>query len=301
LTVLDIRAYGDESDSPRHFVLTCVFAPFATWELFGDDWSRLLERESYLTDDEGHREFKAHDCVQGAGKFRDLDDDYRQRLYREFAEVIQRHHLSAAATVVDIAAWPTFAEILRPLGPTFEKPWTFAFAQLVPLVVRLCPPGERIAFLFDDQKEFASKAYEGFHSFKYKPHPIFASFSPQLGRIAFDDSRKYPALQAADLLGYEVRLRMRIERLPRQSWERTREQMTRLVIGVFGHGVANRWAAMGTLAEERGLHLTGMSPEQMAEIASLLPPLEPSDFGEGGPPLDGFVTKISDIPTAERQ
>lgn len=301
MTVLDIRAYGDESDSPRHFVLTCAFAPFATWERFDGDWDSLLEREVYLTDADGLREFKAHDCVQGSGKFSHLDDEYRQRLYRAFAEVIQRHHLSAAAMVVDMKAWPTFREILRPLGPTFAKPWTFAFAQLLPLVVRLCPAGERIAFLFDDQHEFKAKAYEGFHSYEYARQPRFTEFGVQLGRIAFDDSRRYPALQAADLLGYEVRLRMRIERPPRQSWERTREQLTRIAIGHFGTAVADRWAALTAIAKERGLNLIGMSPEQIAEIASTLPPLDRSpEFGDLGP-LGSFATKVSDIPKSEHK
>ena len=300
MTALDIRAYGDESDSPRHFALTCVFAPFGTWELFGDDWSQLLQREPYLTDAEGYREFHAHDCVQGVGKFSGLDDGYRQRLYREFAEVIQRHHLSAAAMVIDMEAWPTFAEILKPLGPTFAKPWPFALAQLLPLVVRLCPPGERIAFLFDDQQEFKVKAYEGFHALKCSQNPVTSAFRSQLGRIAFDDSRKYPALQAADLLGYEVRLRMRIERVPRQSWARTREQMARIALGYFGRAVADRWAAVAATAAEGGKHWTQMSQEQLTEIASGLPPLEGSEFGDA-PPLDAFVTHVSDIPTAERE
>lgn len=123
LAVLDIRAYGDESESPTHLVLTCAFAPWRHWLGFQWDWNRLLARENYLT------EFHAHDCVQGDGEFKHLDNTYRQQLYREFAEVIQEHRLHAAAIVVEVAAMPTIGQAF---GPPLDKAWVCAFAHLVP-------------------------------------------------------------------------------------------------------------------------------------------------------------------------
>ena len=142
-----IEAYGDESESPRHFVMACAFAEAGVWGPFTDDWRRLLERE-------GLTEFKAHDCAHGDGEFSRYIDAERQALHREFAGVIQRHRPHLAAIVVDKEAMST---LTAAFGPTFAKPWTVAFAQLVPLVARRCSGRTTSLFAAMGMKASASK------------------------------------------------------------------------------------------------------------------------------------------------
>ena len=289
--MLDIRAYGDESESPTHEVLTCAFAPFDTWQTFGDEWSRLLAGKTGIT------EFHAHDCAQGANEFKDLDNEYRQQLYREFAEVIQKHRLHAAAIVVEMAAMPTIAAAF---GPPFDKPWVFAFSQLIPMVMRRCPPGERVAFLFDEKKEHEARAFEGFAALKqYQGGSILPNFDgSQLSRIAFGGSAEYLPLQAADLFAYEVRLRMRIERPVRASWIHTTANMASVTVAFIEQNAANRFAALKAFLDQRGLTIAQLTKEDLAGIVQSLPPLPPSPISTTDV-LGSYTTNSADLPPVE--
>jgi Protein of unknown function (DUF3800) len=261
-----INVFGDESESPQHFVMTCAFASPKTWSDVQHDWTQLLARDRL-------DELKAHDCVQGSDAFTNVSNEQRQRLYRDYLAIVQRHRVHAASMFIDTPVMPTFASIF---GPPFTKAWPLAFAQLIPLVAKRCPPAATIDFVFDKQDEFEAKAREGFKSFKsYSPRAA-PTLSAQLGTLEFQDSKLQIGLQVADLVAYEVRLRMRIERPPRKSWEFAVKQMSSTVIGVFDQQVADRYVIANKLLRERGQKISTLTSEELASLRAALPELPPS-------------------------
>lgn len=285
--MLDIRAYGDESDTPEtHFVLTLALASFDTWQRVDSAWTAVVDRE-------GLTEFHASDCAQGNEEFEHLSNEQRMALYREFVEIIARHQIHTVAVVIDNAHYPVVAAAL-PI-PEFAKPWPFAFVQLLVLATRVAPPAEPIAFMFDEQREFASKALDAFAYYKQTGSPLFPDLSSRLSRIAFGDSKRHSPLQVADLLAYEVKLRFRLEKRPRKSWEAIVGQLPSVSVSYCGQQQVERFAALARELFQRGIDVWEMSDEERDAILNAVPAV-----GESIPGLLGsFVSDLADFPSPD--
>jgi hypothetical protein len=270
--MLDIRAYCDESESPAHLVIAGAMATSARWEAFDDDWTTLLRRE-------GLAEFHTHDCAQGVGEYEDRDNTERQRLLRGFLEVVQAHPLNGVGMALDISAWPTIEDVIRQRGAEkLAEPWIFVFGQVVQLMAARCPVNERIAFMFDNNRQYEFRAHQGFGFFQSFDIPLLPKSDAQalrqrLGRLSFDSSERHPGLQAADALAYETRLRLRLDRLPRESWTRTTEQMASMVLAHFEQSSADRIAALNNALVQRGVTVGELTWDELAEILRGLPPI----------------------------
>ena len=222
---LDIHGYFDESGGEQNFVIAGALARSSVWEALTEDWQRVLDREDLA-------EFHASDCAQGVEEFVELSKERRESLYREFAEIIQAHEgINGIGVAMNVAAWKVmFSELFPPnLPAVFEKPWLFAFGQVLMAAVQWCPDGEQIAFVFDDQREFRYQALQGYDVYKNRipagtaiPRQVVSNLRTRLGPDpTFGRSCDHPPLQVADLLAYELLLRLR-PRTARQSWTRRR-------------------------------------------------------------------------------
>ena len=199
--MLDLKVAGDASESGRVFCVAGYMAPLREWDKLERPWRAALKEESL-------NEFKAADCEHQREEFagRSLDDC--QRIWERFVQLIHSVKLFACATVVDRDAWKDLnALFVGRLGPAginkYSKPYYPAFLWTVggfaTQIIGLAPE-ELITFTFDRDKEYKGKAKYLYDLVLRQDFPI----SSRLGPCVFEDSRSLPALQAADMLAYEV-------------------------------------------------------------------------------------------------
>jgi hypothetical protein len=252
------------------------------WEALTEDWQRVLDREDLA-------EFHASDCAQGVEEFVELSKERRESLYREFAEIIQAHEgINGIGVAMNVAAWKVmFSELFPPnLPAVFEKPWLFAFGQVLMAAVQWCPDGEQIAFVFDDQREFRYQALQGYDVYKNRipagtaiPRQVVSNLRTRLGPDpTFGRSCDHPPLQVADLLAYELLLRLR-PRTARQSWTRTIEKMS-FAVGFNAKEAVERIQAAKAAAARRGYDFASavMDPDKLADVLGEVGPAHP-DLG----------------------
>ena len=277
--MLDIRAYCDESETSDHVVLAGAVAAFPVWNRLAEDWNALLARE-------GLHELHAVDCVHRRGEYAGRDKTECERLLRQFLEVIQSHKgIHGVFVAIDMDAWSSLVSAMGWDTTTwYSKPWMVGFGTLLPLIAQRSPANEPIAFLFDEKREFELRAHLGFQLFKdsmpldnpLMPKPIAEKVKAQLGRLDFGRSDEHPGLQVADVLAYETRLRLRIDRTPRASWIRTTQEMTSVLVAYLGQSTVDRIVATTVAGERRGLTRNTLTEAALAEITPELPPLVPS-------------------------
>jgi len=77
---------------------------------------------------------------------------------------------------------------------------------------------ETLGLVFDIQDEFSGRAREFVKAYQADPE-----YADKLGGLMFDDSKRHPGLQAADLVAFEARRYLGGEQ-PRQQWLNLQDQ-----------------------------------------------------------------------------
>jgi hypothetical protein len=300
---LNIHGYFDESGGEENFVIAGALAPLSVWEELSEDWQRVLDRE-------GLAEFHAENCAHGVEDFADWSKERRESLYREFAEIIQAHNgIHGIGIALDVAAWKVMYSDLFPprLPAVFDKPWLFAFGLVLMAAVQLCPDGEQIAFVFDEQREFKHQALEGYAVFKdglldgtAVPWAVASNLRTRLGPdLAFEDSCEHPPLQVADLLAYELLLRLR-PRTPRQSWTRTIEKME-FAVALFTPKAVERVQAVKAALVTKGYDFASavLDADKLADLVTEIGPGQPDLGPLADEPWWSMFTAPQDLPPGE--
>jgi hypothetical protein len=222
LGVYDFVSYNDESfgtppqPSPW-FAIAGYVAAADTWAVFEEKWSEVLQAENLV-------EFKASDCENRRGDYEDWTPARRAALQRRLIHLIMGGNLTGVWTAIDIDAYKVLEATLpqsnHPALRRYHDPYFFAFSHLLQVNVELIVTmqlleriGEQVAFVFD-KSDWTGRAAQ-----MYADHQKLDSPSVKyLGGISFDDSKKHPALQAADLLAYEARRFAMNRSDPRWQW-----------------------------------------------------------------------------------
>lgn len=197
--------YCDESFDDNLFCMAGVIGPAHHWGPFEDAWATVLR-------DEGLTEFKASDCVNRRGEFKDWTNPQdRSRVQERLVNII----LGSPYLPFPMGIWvgidkDAFTETLAPTirktaERSYDEPYLLAFTHLTARMVEtqrtanaMVGASDRLGLIFDKQDEFAGRVLE-----MVKTIETTAEF-PFRG-IAFDDSRRHAGLQAADMLAYEAR------------------------------------------------------------------------------------------------
>lgn len=218
--------------------------------MFEKDWMALLK-------DAGVSSFHATQFF-AKRDYRGLNDD--------LADVIHHHRLYPIGAGVDVNAFNDlttgerrFVTGARMRGSkpitsgAQSQPYYLAFQYLVIEATNQAREDSIINFTFDRQNVLQAKALETYHD--YVNHMSDESRRRKLGRISFDDSAKYPGLQAADMhthLWY--------------SYMSQRTGMTEARHSAMKKLTSKRGAMRLFDAERLEELLSGLSPEDRARI-----------------------------------
>jgi hypothetical protein len=193
-------AYSDESSSDEPsfiFAFAGYVAPAESWGVFAERWTSALRQHPGIT------RFHATDCFAGEQAFKDWSNEKCQQLVKELTEIIN--------TTKDVRG---FCSIIKrgepesregPFGHIATDPFVPAFGAVVHGLSKRASEisgRERIAFIFDRQRQWATKALVEYNLMKDAPD---LAKSNRLGAAAFESSEEFIPLQAADLLSHQLR------------------------------------------------------------------------------------------------
>lgn len=198
-----VQIYIDESGHATQgdvFVLAGLGGTSRQWEGFADEWNGVL-RSAGLSEPFHAVEF------EGARKqfkqFRDRRDEWR-RIHDGLTDVIVNHKLTMMGVGVPLPWWREMDEESR----RKNDPYLLATEAMVSGLARdseLTGGGELdLAFYFEKREDTAAAAERMFANIRQ--HPMVER-RERLTTFEFGD-KKWPQLQAADLVAYEVRKRI---------------------------------------------------------------------------------------------
>jgi len=225
--VFDLQAYLDESGDRRFLGLTAVVAPIDRWIGLETTWSESL-RLSWGNP----REFHAEWCRHGNKAYRGWPGNERLRLRDQLVEVIYAAKVLAIGIAVDLEAFKKVRAARPVLRKTYAHPYYLAFGAILTglaltqgllnvfphlpdatlgdfaeavEVARAAAKEHgrdfRLGIIADRNDQRRGRLIEVFNYFKDRPPR-----GCPLGGLDFGDSEEFPGIQAADLVGYEVRL-----------------------------------------------------------------------------------------------
>jgi hypothetical protein len=191
-----LRAYFDETGTHQRSdaVTICgLIASVAEWDAFDLAWREQLavEKVSY---------FHAYECEHGEGEeFSRLSRGLRESLFWGLGDVIANSLGSIVNGGILIEHWnsPDF----KTIRTAFRSPWHLSMAyclQQLSDVSRERFGGAPIEVVFSDQQEFESHARTIYEIYTRRKK------DSNLASLQFASMKKFPGLQAADFVCYEI-------------------------------------------------------------------------------------------------
>jgi hypothetical protein len=181
---------GSGGDSP-YYILAGYSAPEATWAAFWPAWKAVLDVAPKL---------QMSEAESLKGQFSGFSFEQRNERVNRFIDVIQAHDLQEASIAVSAQA---YRDIFYPvMHKSHASPYYLAFIGMVSALAginRYSGSQELTDFIFDEQDGMENKAFRTYVTVKtHFPER-------QFGRIAFRSDRQMIALQAADLVAWQIR------------------------------------------------------------------------------------------------
>lgn len=184
---------GSGGDSP-YYILAGYSAPKATWAAFWPDWQAALDVPPKL------EYFKMSEAESFKGAVSDFSPEQRTKRVNQFIDVIQAHDLQEASVAVLAQA---YQNIFYPvMHKSHASPYYLAFIGMVSALAGInqySGSPKSTDFIFDEQEGMENKALRMYAAVKVH-FP-----DRQFGRIAFRSDRQMIALQAADLIAWQIR------------------------------------------------------------------------------------------------
>lgn len=195
---MTLTAYFDESgtspDSPVCLIAGIVHDPDDgnNFHGIGEDWINLLR--AY-----GLTQFHATECNARVGQFKGWSIGKARLAFIHFASIICRYRPYVVTSVIDRGTWDSAG---RETKAHFRFPYHLCFDHCMQILSRWSQEqmhGEPFRLIFGEQHQYASKAKR--HFSLYKEH---SPWGPMLLGIDFEPMDVHVALQAADLVAYEM-------------------------------------------------------------------------------------------------
>jgi hypothetical protein len=199
-----LRAFCDESgkhEQAEAFVVSGYVGRENKWKTLERRWKRALHKE-------GLREFHMTDCEGGHGEFAGMLRAERDALQRRFIEIILDADIYGVSGGIDMASYNELSHRLKNIRKHVKytkSPYFLGFEHFVMEVayrVTWHSDIERIAFVFDRQKEFQGRAKELYDEVVQLKDAV--TYNHRLGPLAFDSKTVQVPLQAADVIAYEM-------------------------------------------------------------------------------------------------
>jgi hypothetical protein len=209
-----LSAYLDDSGTHGNSPI-CVLAGYfggqRQWVSFDRQWSKALS-------DFGIKEFHAHRFWAAAkGKkvaaYEGWDGHRATRLINRLLTIVGSHRVYPFGSAIVMDDWNalpgdeqkvlTGAAYFK--GKTVtpgarKKAFFLPFVHAVRKAANYCPQEQKMDFVFDENELYKPYAQDYFELMTKLPDPV----GKVLGQISFVSSEQTPAVQAADLLAYEI-------------------------------------------------------------------------------------------------
>ena len=182
----------------------------AEWERLSQEWNNLrlawdvptihMRRILYPDQDPEWSKVKT-----AWGKVWDVK---RDAMLAEFAGLIERSHAVCVGAVMDAADFASRSQVFRdhwqnPLYISFYHVFMNALDKLGRL-----SEDTHLSIVMDEDREYAMKCYDVLDSVRI----AFPRVQKRVDSICFGDDKAFPALQMADMIAYEARRLMRLQK-----------------------------------------------------------------------------------------
>jgi Protein of unknown function (DUF3800) len=203
-----LTAYFDESETPNkqshHFMISGFVSNELGWRSFERKWRHALVCDGFQ-----ERGIHWTDLSSGNAAFANLHDEKaRTRFQRKYLAIIKGARIQGISSHFDMADFELALPALRKLrkSKTYRLAYYLAFESVMSRTCKLLRAHdllgdhEKIAFVFDQNKQIEGKAKEIFDNLTTN-RP--AAFAKHLGTLTFAAARDNLPLQAADALANE--------------------------------------------------------------------------------------------------
>jgi len=198
-------AYCDESEDTNGQRLVYVVSGYLGSP---QEWFELERRWKRALAEENIPEFHMSWCENRLKHFEPMEREQRDHLQRRFIDIISATAIWGFSSAIHLQPYSALSERIRQnRGDVFAKPYYLAFQHQIEMMAialdesPLAASDERIAFVFDQQKEYEGHAKALYESLSAKG--VETPYFHRLGSIGFDSRLSAIALQAADVFAYE--------------------------------------------------------------------------------------------------
>jgi len=213
--------YGDESGTHDRLGVqpgsdVIAVAGYLGWN---DDWKRIQTRWKNCLEKYRVSEFHLARFLRNEEPpYRTWNKEKREEFIDELIGIARRHTCGGFGGLVVLEDYNQIlpAHIKR----EHKHPYYFCFQMLIDILLPELdtlhlPAGEQVAFIFDQNQQFANGATESFKIIKQ-----IRDKDDRLGSITFGSRKQYIPLQAADLIAYTVRAELSrfTKEKPRPDW-----------------------------------------------------------------------------------
>lgn len=200
MNILDITAYMDESGASSDSDFVCIgglVAAGEAWEMLEYEWREALE-EFEITD--FHMKFYAH----SSGQYKKWkgDQERRNEVYGRFMRLVYDAQAMPFGAVVPMVAWRKWSKTAQ---DAMRDPYFICLQYCIDAAAHRAeliglPRDETIAAVFSRNRPFEAMAGNYWTGIKNA-----SPWGDRLGNYIFDDAKRVGALQAADIVAYEIR------------------------------------------------------------------------------------------------
>jgi hypothetical protein len=210
-----LHAYLDESGihttSPI-CVVAGYFGGSGHWARFDLKWRRILD--AHKIEAFHANRYWSHVNGSNVSEYRNWDDEKCGRFIRALLDALGSQRLYPIGCAVDTAEWKALSQDERSFltGGSYDetgrmttngapnKPYYLPFLTVIADSLDCCKPGISIDFTFASNRQLSGYAANYFQEIKKIRRDNFM----KMGHIEFADAKSCPAIQAGDLLAYEL-------------------------------------------------------------------------------------------------
>jgi Protein of unknown function (DUF3800) len=188
---MPLAAYFDESSDGRAdtlFVLAGWIAPLDIWQIFDERWREIIGRY-------GITEYHAHDCTQRSKAFKGWTDERVAGLQRELLSALEEAEPTGIGVSLNIRDYNKLPQ--SKTLPPYHACWQYCLIE----AARTVAGENEVSFILDRRDKTFDKADK--IKELMRECPAWESGN-KIGTVALQDSHKFPPLQAADWLAYEI-------------------------------------------------------------------------------------------------
>jgi hypothetical protein len=181
------------SSETEFFAVAAFVAEDADWEVFNTRWQTALA-------DSGAPYLHMREFAHRVGTFNGWTEEQRRGLLSKCVGAINSIRAIAVGAAISVSDFKTLPGEAQ---TALQDPFFCCFQEVVRgAAINACfePPGTRVRMIFSRQDEFGPKAGQLWAAMREE-----IDVRDRMESLTFQDMRAVPALQAADLLAYELR------------------------------------------------------------------------------------------------